>query len=48
MAVIGSTYSGHNGNVGYWASNNIQTSNGNNITPGMVTASDGTNIYVDF
>jgi len=47
MAVIGSTYSGHNGNAGYWASNNIQTSNGNNITPGMVTASDGTNIYVD-
>jgi len=47
MAVIGSTYSGHNGNVGYWASSNINTSNANNITPGMVTASDGTNIYVD-
>jgi hypothetical protein len=47
MAVIGSTYSGREGNVGYWASNDTNTSNSNNITPGMVTASDGTNIYVD-
>jgi hypothetical protein len=47
MAVIGSTYSGREGNVGYWASNDNNTSNANTITPGMVTASDGTNIYVD-
>lgn len=47
MAVIGSTYSGRTGYTSYWSTVNNNTSNATTYSPGIVTTSDGTNIYVD-
>jgi hypothetical protein len=47
MAVIGSTYSARTGYTGYYTSVNNNTSNANTMSQAIVTASDGTNIYVD-